>query len=114
MLELTAAQSLIALPPVGCITGIGIASAVFTYYLVKLLVKPFIDVRLADNPTLNSPQTSPRPSSLSSISIALQIIAGVFLPTAAPILEALLTAIIAAAVATFGHESIRNFGKDKA
>ena len=50
MLELTAAQSLIALPPVGCITGIGIASAVFTYYLVKLLVKPFIDVKLAGNP----------------------------------------------------------------
>ena len=45
MLELTAAQSLIAR-----ITGIGLASAVFTYYLVKLLVKPFIDVRLADNP----------------------------------------------------------------
>ena len=44
MLELTAAQTLIAR-----ITGIGLASAVFTYYLVKLLVKPFLDVRLADN-----------------------------------------------------------------
>jgi len=49
MLELTAAQSLIALPPVGCITGIGIASAVFTYHLVKLLVKPYIDLKLAAN-----------------------------------------------------------------
>ena len=48
------------------------------------------------------------------ISISLQIIAGVFLPAAAPILESLLTAVIAAAVATYGHESIRNFGKDKA
>ena len=27
------------------------------------------------------------------------------------ILEAILTAIIAAAVATYGHESIRNFGR---
>jgi hypothetical protein len=45
MLELTAAQSLIAR-----LTGIGLASAVFTYYLVKLLVKTFIDVRLEKNP----------------------------------------------------------------
>ncbi len=49
MLELTAAQSLIALPPVGRVTGIDLDSAVFTYYLVKLLVKPFIDVRLAES-----------------------------------------------------------------
>ena len=44
MLELTAVQTLIAR-----ITAIGLASAVFTYYLVKLLVKPFTDVRLAGN-----------------------------------------------------------------
>jgi len=50
MLEITAAQTLIALPAVGCIPGTGLASAVFTYYLVKLLVKPLIDVRLAQNP----------------------------------------------------------------
>ena len=44
------------------------------------------------------------------VSIALQVIAGVFLPAAAPILEALLTAVIAAAVATYGHEAVRNYG----
>jgi hypothetical protein len=35
---------------VGRVIGIGLASAVFTYYLVKLLVKPFIDVRLEASP----------------------------------------------------------------
>ena len=109
MLELTAAQSLIAR-----ITRIGIASAVFNYYLVKLLVKPFIDVRLGENPYREFATNAATAVLAVFISIALQIIAGVFLPAAAPILEALLTAVIAAAVATYGHESIRNFGKDKA
>lgn len=47
MLELTVAQSLLALPSTGCITAIGLSSAVFTFYLVKLLVKSFINVKLA-------------------------------------------------------------------
>ena len=106
MLELTAAQTLIAR-----ITGIGLASAVFTYYLVKLLVKPFIDVRLATNPYREFATNAATAVLAVLVSLALQIIAGVFLPAAAPILEALLTAIIAAAVATFGHESIRNYGR---
>jgi hypothetical protein len=54
MLEITAAQTLIALPSVSRIIGIGLASAVFTYYLALvedgLLVKPLIDVRLENNP----------------------------------------------------------------
>ena len=109
MLELTAAQTLIAR-----ITGIGLASAVFTYYLVKLLVKPFIDVRLEANAYREFATNVATAVLAVLVSIALQIIAGVFFPAAAPILEALLTAVIAAAVATYGHESIRNFGKDKA
>ena len=115
MLELTAAQTLISR-----ITAIGLASAVFTYYLVKLLVKPFIDIRLADSPYREFATNAATAVLAVLVSLALQIIAGVFtlrgvfFPAAAPILEALLTAVIAAAVATYGHESIRNFGKDKA
>ena len=105
MLEITAAQTLIAR-----ITGIGLASAVFTYYLVKLLVKPFIDVRLESNPYREFAVNAATAVLAVLVSIALQIIAGVFLPAAAPILEALLTAVIAAAVATYGHEAVRNYG----
>ena len=106
MLELTAVQTLIAR-----ITAIGLASAVFTYYLVKLLIKPYIDVKLQTNPYREFAVNTATAVSAILISIALQIIAGVFLPTPAPILEAILTAIIAAAVATYGHESIRNYGQ---
>ena len=106
MLELTAAQTLIAR-----LTGIGLASAVFTYYLVKLLVKPFIDVRLEANPYREFATNVGTAVLAVLVSIALQIIAGVFFPAAAPILEALLTAVIAAAVATYGHESSRNYGQ---
>ena len=106
MLELTTVQTLIAR-----ITAIGLASAVFTYYLVKLLIKPYIDVKLETSPYREFAVNIATAVSAILISIALQIIAGVFLPTAAPILEAFLTAIIAAAVATYGHESIRNFGR---
>ena len=105
MLELTTVQSLIAR-----ITAIGLASAVFTYYLVKLLIKPFIDVKLQTNPYREFAVNIATAVSAIAISIALQIIAGVFLPAAAPILEALLTAVIAAAVATYGHEAVRNYG----
>ena len=87
MLELTAAQSLIALPPVGCITGIGLASAVFTYYLVKLLVKPFIDVKLETNPYREFATNAATGTVGFLLSIALQIIAGVFFPAAAPVIE---------------------------
>jgi flagellar biosynthesis component FlhA len=48
------------------------------------------------------------------VSIALQVIAGVFLPAAAPILETLLTAVIAVSVTTYGQQSTRSNGKDKA
>ena len=105
MLEITAAQTLIAR-----ITGIGLASAVFTYYLVKLLVKPFIDVRLEANPYREFAVNAATAVLAVLVSLALQIIAGVFFPAAAPILEALLTAVIAAAVATYGHEAVRNYG----
>ena len=105
MLEITAAQTLIAR-----ITGIGLASAVFTYYLVKLLGKPLIDVRLAQNPYREFAVNAATAVLAVLVSIALQVIAGVFLPAAAPILEALLTAVIAAAVATYGHEAVRNYG----
>ena len=105
MLELTTVQTLIAR-----ITAIGLASAVFTYYLVKLLIKPFIDVKLQTNPYREFAVNIATAVSAIAISIALQIIAGVFLPAAAPILEALLTAVIAAAVATYGHEAVRNYG----
>ena len=105
MLELTTVQTLITR-----ITAIGLASAVFTYYLVKLLIKPFIDVKLQTNPYREFAVNIATAVSATAISIALQIISGVFLPAAAPILEALLTAIIAAAVATYGHEAVRNYG----
>jgi len=88
MLEINAAQSLIAR-----ITGIGIASAVFTYYLVKLLIKPYIDVRLAENPTLKFATNVATGTVGFLLSIALQIIAGVFtrrgvfFPAAAPVIE---------------------------
>jgi hypothetical protein len=108
MLELTTVQTLIAR-----ITGIGLASAVFTYYLVKLLVKPYIDVKLESNPYREFAVNAATAVSAIGISISLQIIAGVFFPAAAPILEALLTAVIAAAVATYSHESIRNFGRNE-
>ena len=88
MLELTAAQTLIALPKVGRITAIGLASAVFTYYLVKLLVKPYIDVKLAVNPYREFATNAATAILAVLVSIALQIIAGAFLPAAAPILEA--------------------------
>ena len=45
MLELTVVQTLIAR-----LTDIGLASAVFTYYLIKLLIKSKIDVKLEANP----------------------------------------------------------------
>jgi hypothetical protein len=106
MLELTAAQYIISR-----ITGIGIASAVFTYYLVKLLIKPYIDVKLKTNPYREFVVNLATAVLAALVSIALQIIAGVFFPAPAPILEALLTAVIAAAVATYGHESIRNFDR---
>ena len=106
MLELTAAQTLITR-----ITAIGLASAVFTDYLVKLLVKPFIDVRLESNPYREFDTNVATAVLAVLVSLALQIIAGVFFPVAAPILEALLTAIIASAVATYGHESIRNYSR---
>jgi len=109
MLEITAAQTLIAR-----ITGIGLASAVFTYYLVKLLVKPLIDVRLAQNPYREFAVNAATAVLAVLISIALQVIAGVFLPAAAPILEALLTAVVAVSVTTYGQQSIRSNGKDKA
>jgi len=106
MLEITAAQTLIALPTVGRITAIGLASAVFTYYLVvsepAFSSNPSLMSRWRVMPIENSPQTLPRPSSLL-VSIALQVIAGVFLPAAARILEALLTAVIAVSVTTCGQ-----------
>ena len=78
MLELTAAQTLIAR-----ITGIGLASAVFTYYLVKHLVKSFIDVKLLSNPYREFATNAATAVSAILISISLQIIAGFFLPAAA-------------------------------
>jgi hypothetical protein len=48
MLEITAAQTLVALPSVSRITGIGLASAVFTYYLVVS------EAAFSSNPSLTS------------------------------------------------------------
>lgn len=104
MLELTDAQTLIAR-----ITGIGLASAVFTYYLVKLLVKPFIDVRLEANPYREFATNVGTAVLAGLVSIALQIIAGVFLPAAAPILEALLTAVIVPTV--YGYEAVSSYSR---
>lgn len=94
----------------------GLSSAVFTYFAVRMWVKPRIE---------ESEKPVRRPK--FRVNVATGVIAVLFSfvlmtiihwqfiawePGIIPLaLEALMSGVIAAAVATYGHEAIKNFGK---
>lgn len=92
------------------IVAAGAASAIFVYFSVKLLVKPWLDNQHADA-WWRDLATNGFAVLLGQLAAFGLMFVMVGLATSELIVETIFVGIIAAAVATFGHEAITNYGQ---
>lgn len=93
------------------IVAAGLTSAVFTWLSVKLWVRQFID---------ESEKPVTRPKFKTNVAAGLFAVVWGFLLTFLlnqsldPVVlgEWILTSLVAAGVATYGHEAVKNYGRD--